>query len=171
MREKVSKFLHSNFGDWIISEETFRDQQSIFIKPEALSPICRSLLEDETLGIRFLSDITSVDWLGHAREKDGRFEVVYNLYSLKYKYRFFLKVHLPADNPQIDSLTPLWEGANWMEREVWDMMGITFIGHPDLTRILNPEDMEGHPLRRDYSLTWEQPQFTWNKDRPPEIKG
>ena len=159
MREKVSKFLHSNFGDWIISEETFRDQQSIFIKPEALLPICRSLLEDETLEIRFLSDITSVDC-----------EIVYNFYSLKHKYRFFLKAHLPADNPRIDSLTPLWEGANWLEREVWDMMGITFIGHPDLTRILNPEDIEGHPLRRDYSLTWEQPQFTWNKDRPPEIK-
>jgi NADH-quinone oxidoreductase subunit C len=133
------------------------------------SAISRYSISRHELDVRFLADITSVDWLGHEREKDGRFEVAYNLYSIKNTHRFFLKVHLPADNPEIASLTHLWEGANWLEREVWDLMGITFTGHPDLTKILTPDDLEGHPLRRDFPLTWEQPRFSWNKDNPPEV--
>ena len=78
-------------------------------------------------------------------------------------------MRLSAEKPEIQSLTPIWNGANWLEREVWDMMGISFIGHPDMTKILTPDDLEGHPLRRDFPLTWEVPQFSWNKDAPPEV--
>ncbi len=169
MEEKVRSFLKSSFGDAIIREDNFREQQSFYIKPDVLIPICQALSEDDELDVRFLADIVSLDWLGHEEEKNGRFEVVYNLYSLSHRYRFFLKVHLPGDNPKIDSLTPLWEGANWLEREIYDMMGIWFEGHPDLTKILTPDELEGHPLRKDYPLTWEQPQFSWNKDQPPEV--
>jgi len=169
MENKVRQFLASRFADAILREDNFRGQQAFHIRPELLLAICEALLGDPDLEVRYLSDITSVDWLGHEKEMGGRFEVVYNLYSLKHRYRFFLKVFLPADNPTIASLTPLWNGANWMEREVWDMMGITFAGHPDLTKILTPDDLEGHPLRRDFPLTYEVPHFSWNKDQPPEV--
>jgi NADH-quinone oxidoreductase subunit C len=167
--DQVREFLKGRFADAIIGEDNFRDQQSFYMKPEALFEICEALLDDIELDIRFLSDITSVDWYGDDEEKNGRFEVVYNLYSLKHKYRIFLKARLPGDNPVIDSLTSLWQSANWLEREVYDMMGIRFTGHPDLTRILTPDDFEGHPLRRDFPLTWEQPHFSWNMDDPPEV--
>jgi len=169
MQDKVRQWLQSRFADDIIREDNFRDQQSFYIRPEALLPLCQALMDDRELEVRYLADITSCDWLGHEQEMGGRFEVVYNLYSLPHKYRFFVKVMLPAENPEIASLTPLWNGANWMEREVWDMMGVTFTGHPDLTKILTPGDLEGHPLRRDFPLTYEVPQFTWNKDQPPEV--
>jgi NADH-quinone oxidoreductase subunit C len=169
MQDKIREFLKSRFGEQIIREDDFRDQQSFYVKPEALADIAEALFNSDDLDVKFLADITSVDWFGHEREKDGRFEVIYNLYSLKHKYRFFLKTNLPESNPEIRSLTYLWNGANWMEREVWDMMGIVFVGHPDLTKILTPDDLEGHPLRRDFPLTYEEPQFTWNKDNPPEV--
>ena len=169
LEEKVRSFMKANFADAIIREDDFRQQQSFYVKAEALVDICQALFDEPELDVRFLADITSLDWHGHPEEKEGRFEVVYNLYSLSHKYRFFLKVRLPGDAPRIASLTDLWIGANWMEREVWDMMGIEFTGHPDLTKILTPDDLDGHPLRRDFPLTYEQPQFSWNKDDPPEV--
>jgi len=169
VEEKLREFLESRFKDGIVREDNFRDDLSFYVKADQLFSICQALLEDSSLDVRYLADITSVDWLGHEEEMGGRFEVVYNLYSLRHKFRFFLKVILPGDNPSIASITTLWNGANWLEREVWDMMGIEFTGHPDLTRILTPDEFEGHPLRRDFPLTYEVPQFTWNKDKPPEV--
>ncbi|UCE24074.1 MAG: NADH-quinone oxidoreductase subunit C [Candidatus Zixiibacteriota bacterium] len=169
MEDKIREFLNSRFADALIKEDNFRDQQSFHIKPECLVDICQALMDDADLKIKYLSDITSLDWLGHEQEKDGRFEVVYNLYSLDHRYRFFIKVRLPDDKPRIQSLTSLWSGANWMEREVYDLMGIEFEGHPDLTKILTPDELEGYPLRKDFPLTWEQPAFSWNKDDPPEV--
>jgi len=169
MEEKIRSFMNANFADVIIREDNFRNQQSFYIEPDALMDICEALLNDHELDVQFLADITSLDWYGHEEEKNGRFEVVYNLYSLSHKYRFFLKVRLPGENPSVQSLTPLWNGADWLEREVWDMMGISFEGHPNLTKILTPDELEGHPLRKDFPLTWEQPQFSWNKDEPPEV--
>jgi NADH-quinone oxidoreductase subunit C len=169
MEEKVRNFLRTSFSDVIIREDDFRRQQSFYIKPEGLAPICAALLQNKELDVKFLADITSLDWLGHEEEKNGRFEVVYNLYSLSHHYRFFLKVRLPGDDPRVDTITHLWEGANWLEREIYDMMGIFFEGHPDMTKILTPDELEGFPLRKDFPLTWEQPQFSWNKDRPPEV--
>jgi NADH-quinone oxidoreductase subunit C len=168
-KDQVREYLRANFADVIIGEDTFRGQEFYQIKPEALFSICQALLENSELDIKFLSDITSVDWYGHAEEKLGRFEVFYNLYSLTSHYRFFLKVRLSAENPEVASLTPLWQSANWLEREVWDLMGIVFEGHPDLSKILTADELEGHPLRRDFPLTWEQPAFSWNQDLPPEV--
>jgi NADH-quinone oxidoreductase subunit C len=169
MEEKVRQFLQESFPDAIVREDSFRSQQSFYITPDSLLPIVQAIVDDTDLDTRFLSDITSVDWLGHEEEMGGRFEVVYNFYSLSHKYRFFLKVMLPEDKPEVDTLIGIFNSANWLEREIWDMMGITFIGHPDLTKILTADDLDGHPLRRDFPLTWEQPRFTWNKDDPPEV--
>ena len=169
MEETIRQWMQSRFSGSIIREDDFRGEQSFYIQPIALLEICQQLMEDPELQVRYLADITSCDWLGHEEEMGGRFEVVYNLYSIPRKYRFYLKVMLPGEKPEIASLTPLWNGANWMEREVWDMMGIRFTGHPDLTKILTPDDLEGHPLRKDFPLTYEVPQFTWNKDDPPEV--
>lgn len=169
MEDKLRQWLQSRFAEAIVREDGFRGDQSFYVKPDALLPICQALLDDIELDVRYLADITSVDWLGHEEEMGGRYEVVYNLCSLAHKYRFFIKVMLPADEPQIASLTPLYNGANWMEREVWDLMGITFTGHPDLTKILTADELEGHPLRKDFPLTYEVPHFSWNKDDPPEV--
>jgi NADH-quinone oxidoreductase subunit C len=169
MEEKVRQFLEEKFKDGILHHSVFRDQLSVYIKPEYLIDICWALVNDEDLQFNLLADICALDWLGQDDETDERFEVVYNLYSINNKYRFFLKVKLPGDNPEIDSLTSIWNSANWFEREVWDMMGIKFAGHPDLRKILTPDSLEGHPLRKDFPLTYEVPQFSWNKDDPPEV--
>lgn len=169
MTEAVRKFLQDQFGESLIKETDFRGLQAFYVKPEALLEICEALQAERSLDVRFLSDITSVDWLGHEQEMGGRFEVVYIFFSPSHSHRFSLRVMLPEENPEVESLTPLWDGANWMEREVWDMMGIVFTRHPNLTKLLTPDNLEGHPLRRDFPLTWEEPAFTWNKDDPPEV--
>ena len=169
MEEQLRGLFKERFGDMIISEDDFRGEQSFIIKPEALVDICQTLLDDTELDIKYLADLTAVDWLGHPREKDGRFEIVYNLYSITHSYRFFLRVHLPGENPSIATLCDLWPSANWMEREVFDLFGVTFTGHPELKKILTPDDLDGHPLRKDFPLTYEQPQFSFNQNDPPEV--
>jgi len=169
MKDELTSFLNERFAGGILAVEEFRSQISYRIKPEALFLICETLQKDGQFAVKYLADITCVDWLGHEREKEGRFEVVYNLYSYRYKYRFFLNVRLNPDRPKVASLTPIWKGANWLEREVFDLFGIIFEGHPNLTKIVTPDELEGHPLRKDFPLTWEQPHFSWNKDDPPEV--
>ena len=96
-----------------------------------------------------LSVITGIDY-------NDRFEVVYNFFSYRKKQNIVLKVILDHDNPKVDSLSPLWKGADWLERETYDLVGIRFTGHPKLTRILLPEGWAGHPLRKDYDMKTEQ---------------
>jgi NADH-quinone oxidoreductase subunit C len=167
--QKISEFLRARFADEIIREEDFRDQQSFLIEKDSLLDICRALIDHPEADMKLLCDITCVDWLDHEEQEHGRFEVIYNLYSITHHYRLLLKVRVDGDKPQLPSVIGLWNGANWLEREVWDLFGVFFDGHPDMTKILTPDDLEGHPLRRDYPLTWEQPRFTWNKDEPPEV--
>lgn len=167
--EKVKEFFDTRFSDAVVSEDFFRDQQSYYIKPERIFDVCEALLNDAVLDLRFLCDITSLDWYGDEEAEKGRFEVVYNLYSMSRKFRLLLKVRLPEDSPKVRTISDLWAGANWMEREVYDLMGIYFDGHPQMTKILTADELDGHPLRKDFPLTWEQPKFTWNKDEPPEV--
>ena len=107
-----------------------------------------------------MADITCVDYL-HMETKHGRFAVVYQFYSFKYGDRIRLKAFVADDDPRIDSLVPLWQTANWLEREVFDMFGIVFRDHPDLRRILMPEDWEGHPLRKDYPVKGPDKEHEW----------
>lgn len=166
---QVKSFMTERCSEALMREQTFRGQTSYYIRPEWLLEVAQRLLDEPILDVQFLADITCIDWLGKETSHGGRFEVVYNFYSLTHHYRFFIRCMLPADKPEIASLTPLWNGANWLEREVFDLFGIVFVGHPDLTKILTPDELEGHPLRRDYPLTWEQPVFSWNKNQPPEV--
>jgi NADH-quinone oxidoreductase subunit C len=105
------------------------------------------LLRDE-FNFEQLKDIVSVDRF----MKNERFECIYNLYSLTYKYRMFMRVKLDSKNPEVESLYPVWKSANWAEREAYDMMGIKFVNHPDLRRMYMMEEYEYYPLRKDYPL-------------------
>jgi NADH-quinone oxidoreductase subunit C len=112
------------------------------------------LKTDVQLDYDFLSDITAVDYW---QKKAPRFEVVYQLFSLANRQRLRVRVPVPESDPTVESLTPLWRGANFLEREVWDLFGIRFIDHPDLRRILLYDEFQGYPLRKDYPVNLCQP--------------
>lgn len=125
------------------------------IRPEFLTKVIDFLKNDPRLLFDVLIDITAIDYLG----KKPRFNVVYQLLSLPFNRRLRLKVPVEDGEPVLDSVTPWWGSANWLEREVWDMFGIRFAGHPDLKRILMYEEFQGHPLRKDYPIRKRQPRI------------
>ncbi len=127
----------------------FRGEITVFIARPRLKSVCEFLRDEPDLNFKYLSDLTAVDQF----PSEPRFEVVYHLLSLEPYQRLRLKVRLPGDNPRIESMVPVWPGANAFEREVFDLFGIQFDGHPFLRRLLLPEDWEGHPLRKDYPTT------------------
>jgi NADH-quinone oxidoreductase subunit C len=149
-----TEYLRKRFGERVLDAHAFRGDETVVIRREGLLEIFRFLKEDPQLDFNFLTDITAVDYLG---KKEPRFEAVYHLYSFRAKHRLRVKVPVPEEDPVVDSLIPLWKGANWLEREVWDMFGIRFRGHPDLRRILLYEEFQGHPLRKDYPVNQCQP--------------
>jgi NADH-quinone oxidoreductase subunit C len=126
----------------------FRGETTVVVPREHLRRAAEFLVNDRALQFTFLSDITAVDKF----PLEPRFELNYHLLSLEYRKRIRLKVRIPGDDPVIDSVTSIWPAANWHEREAFDLMGIRFEGHPDLTRILMPDDWEGYPLRKDYPV-------------------
>jgi len=125
-----------------------RDEMTIWVDRSNIREACALLRDDPTCAFNFLSDITCVDWY----PAEPRFEVVYHLLSIAKKERVRLKVRLQSASPVVESLTSVWPGANFFEREVFDLFGIRFTGHPYLRRILMPEDWQGHPLRKDYPV-------------------
>jgi NADH-quinone oxidoreductase subunit C len=126
--------------------KTFRGELTLYIRRQSLRRTCEFLRDAPGLRFQFLSDITAVDLYPN----EPRFEVVYHLLSLDTAERLRLKVRVSSQDPKVDSLVPVWPCANAFEREVFDLFGILFEGHPYLRRILMPEDWEGHPLRKDY---------------------
>ena len=124
-----------------------RGELTLVIRPDGIRPVCEFLKAHR--GYRFLSDVTAVDWY----PSEPRFEVVYHLYCHARRERLRLKCRLSAEQPEIASVVPVWDAANWYEREVFDLFGIRFEGHPHLRRILMPDDWQGHPLRKDYPVT------------------
>ncbi|MGA2375987.1 MAG: NADH-quinone oxidoreductase subunit C [Candidatus Sulfotelmatobacter sp.] len=132
-----------------ITEVKFdRDEMTIYVDRASLREACALLRDDEECAFNFLSDVTCVDWY----PAEPRFEVIYHLLSISKKERVRLKVRLDSASPVVESLTSLWPGANYFEREVFDLFGIRFTGHPYMRRLLMPEDWEGHPLRKDYPV-------------------
>ena len=124
-----------------------RGELTLEIAPGKIESICGFLKYDQQY-VR-LSSVTAVD----RYPREPRFEVVYHLHSVERNRRIRLKCRLRGEEPSIESVTGVWRGANWYERETWDLFGIRFLNHPDLKRILMPEDWEGHPLRKDYPVT------------------
>jgi NADH-quinone oxidoreductase subunit C len=125
-----------------------RGELTIWVDRTALRQACIALRNDPQLEYNMLSDITCVDWYPN----EPRFEVVYQLFSIPKKKYLRLKVRLSGSDASVDSLTPIWPGANFFEREVFDLFGVRFDEHPNLTRIMMPENWEGHPLRKDYPV-------------------
>jgi len=136
----------------------------VTVSRESLLSVLRACKESPELAFNLLVDITAVDWMDARPE---RFEVVYQLLSLSNFSRVCIKVPVAEDKPEVDSATSLWNGANFLEREVWDMFGIRFIGHPDLRRILLYDEFIGHPLRKDYPVQGKQPRVPL---RSPEVE-
>lgn len=161
----VTKLKEKFPGDFVEVNE-FRGEWTAVIRTESIVDLCRFLRDDPDCQFNFLSDLCGVDRLN--LNQTPRFEVVYHLFSLKFYHRLCLKVSI-EETRAVPSVTGVWSAANWHEREVFDMFGLKFTGHPDLRRILMPDDWVGHPLRKDFPLTYEAPKFSHNKDLPPEI--
>ncbi len=125
-----------------------RNEMSVYIERSEIREAAALLKDDPDLRFDFLSDLTCVDWYPN----EPRFEGVYHLLSRQQKERLRLKVRLAGDDASLESLTSVWPGANFFEREVWDLFGVRFLGHPNLSRIMMPENWEGHPLRKDYPV-------------------
>ncbi len=128
------------------------------INKEALFEVME-FLKAKPQDYAMLLDLTCVDYLG----EEPRFEMVYHLFSLSSNRRLRIKARLGEKDLKIASLTPLWKNANWLEREVYDLFGVEFIGHPDLRRIFMYDGFEGYPLRKDYPLRWRQPRLKFRK--------
>jgi NADH-quinone oxidoreductase subunit C len=130
-----------------------RGEAVVLVPRDGLVTALTTLRDDSGTRFEMLSDLTAVDYLG----RTPRFEVIYQLYSLALRHRLRVKVPVPEDDPVVPTVTGIWKSATWAEREVWDMFGIRFSGHPDLRRILMYPEFVGHPLRKDYPLLQRQP--------------
>lgn len=136
----------------------FRGQVSVIVKKDQIKGIMRYLHETPEFDFDFLKDLCGVDYLGR---KGLRFEVVYHLYSMRHRHAMRIKAEVPEDDCSIESVVEIWKGANWHERECYDLFGIQFKGHPDPRRILLPEDWTGHPLRKNYPLKSDLGEMEW----------
>ena len=155
--------VKGKFPDALLDVVTFRDETTLVIHPQQLVNVARYLRDTNGLIYNYLSDVSSVDYYPDYN-RPGRFGVCYHLLSMLYNRRVRVKVYLPEDEPVVATITQVYPAANWLEREIYDMMGIIFEGHPDLRRVLLPEDWDGHPLRRDAPLGYETVMFSFNVD-------
>lgn len=159
MSRKVLDVLKSRFPSGVLEIHSFRGDDTAVISPSALLEVARFLKTDPRTLFDMPVDATCVDYLG--QDRGFRFEVVYHLRSMTHNHRIRLKVRVPEDSSgnqdDLDSLYPVWRGFDWLEREVFDMFGIRFKGHPDLRRLLLYPEFKGHPLRKDYPVRGYQP--------------
>jgi NADH-quinone oxidoreductase subunit C len=186
MTNSLIDVVTDRFPDAVSASHAFRGDETVVLRPEFLLEIARFLKEDTALQMNLLVDLTAVDYSAFGKspapaffassgiavkpsplipDEDpwpgppakARFAVVYHFYSTDHKHRLRLVIPVEESEAELDSLTPLWSAADWLEREVWDMYGIRFSGHPNLKRILMYEEFEGHPLRKDYPVDKRQP--------------
>ena len=154
--ENIAKLIKNRLLEKIISKQEFRDEITFLIDRKDILEVCRILKEE--FSFTLLIDLTAVDYL---EVKSPRYEVVYYLHRFGSDYednsRIRLKVQLEDEATEIDSVTSVWKGADWLEREVFDMFGIKFYNHPDLRRILMPEDYDQYPLRKDFDVRNREP--------------
>ncbi|MGD0612679.1 MAG: NADH-quinone oxidoreductase subunit C [Anaerolineales bacterium] len=159
MEEKLASIVQSLEKDYGTQASEQHGEVSLVVPSEKIVAACQQVRE---LGFELLSTMTAVDYWP---QEDPRFHVLYQFTSLSLHLNLRLRVMVPGVNPRLPTITSIYRNANWRERELWDMFGIKFTGHPDLRRILMPVDWEGHPLRKDYPLGYEEPQFTFNFDQ------
>lgn len=155
--------LQEALPDSLLDVHEYAGETTLIVKPADIVKVARFMRDTNGLIYNYLSDISSVDYYPDYN-RPGRFGVCYHLYSMLYNRRIRLKVFLQEDEPVVPTVTVVWAAANWLEREIYDLMGIVFEGHPDLRRVLMPDDWNGHPLRRDYPLGYETVMFSFNKD-------
>ena len=180
------KSVTDQFPDAALASHAYRGDATVVLRRESLLEVARFLKEDPTTQMNFLMDLTVVDYSTFGKgpalaffsssgvsvrptpeipdqdpwpgpPDDARFAVLYHFYSTTHKHRLRLVVPVEEAALEVDSLTALWPGANWLEREAWDMFGVGFRGHPDLRRILMYQEFDGHPLRKDYPVNKRQP--------------
>ena len=165
--------IEENYPDALLEVDTFRGDTRILVRREFIVDVCRLMRDDPELQHNFFGECLGVDYLD--KFEDHRFEVVYNLSSVVYEKngqkfgtgrRIFLKVPVPEDNAVVPSVVSVYPGANFPEREIFDMFGVRFEGHPDLRRILMSDDWVGHPQRKDYPLGGERVRFPGDKFGP-----
>ncbi len=146
-QELLIRSVKDNFRDAVLDTTVFRDEVTHLVEKSALPAICNFLKTEQSLRMNYIVDVVGVDY--HPRRP--RFEVVYHLYSITHRHRLRIKVRV-AEGETVPSVTSIWPGADWPEREAYDMYGIVFENHPDLKRIYLAHDWEGYPLRKDYPL-------------------
>lgn len=150
---KTLEHVREHFADQIIEMHSPLGMDQVTIAKSAVFELIKFLRDDPELKYNLLSDLTAVDYF----KRNPRFEVVYHLSSLPNNVRVRIKVPVAEPNPEVESITPLYKIANWLERECYDMLGIRFANHPDLRRILMYPEFKGHPLHKDYPVTKRQP--------------
>jgi NADH-quinone oxidoreductase subunit C len=156
MEKKLQPILEALEKEFGAAVSEYRGDTSAVLPAEKIVAACQRL---QGLGFELLSALTAVDYWP---EEKPRFHVIYQFTSISLNLVLTLRVPVPGINPSLPTISTIYRNANWRERELWDMFGIKFHGHPDLRRILMPADWEGHPLRKDYPLGYEEPQFTFN---------
>jgi NADH-quinone oxidoreductase subunit C len=140
---EIAALLKERFKDKVLEVVENERHSHVRLAPDVLVAACEFLRDDDRTAFEQLHDLTAVDWVEH-------FDVVIHLYSIRRKHGLCIKVKTPSrDDATCPSVTPVWPAADWHERETWDLMGVKFVGHPHLRRILLPEDWQGHPLRKD----------------------
>jgi NADH-quinone oxidoreductase subunit C len=148
MALKCIERLKEHFKESIISTHSFRGDETASVDPKKWYEICKFLYQDKECLFDMFIDLTCVDYI----YEKPRFEIVLHLRSTKKNHRLRLKTRVEEEVPELDSIVSIWPGANWFEREVWDMYGVRFKNHPNLERILLYKEFKGHPLRKDYPI-------------------
>lgn len=152
----IAESLQKQYPEEVIEICIFHGQVSVLLKRERIKEIITWLYRSNTIALNHLMCLCGVDNLKRMSAKKAknllRFEVVYNLFSIDNGHELRLRVQVPEDDPRVDSVTGIWTGANWPERECYDLMGISFNNHPNMKRVLMPDDWVGHPLRKEYPL-------------------
>lgn len=155
---EILNLLRTKFPQAVKSTSTSFGLEVVVIEKDYLLPVME-FLKEKPQDYAMLLDLTCVDYLG----EEPRFEMVYHLFSLSSNRRLRVKARVSEKDLRIASLTPLWKNANWLEREVYDLFGVEFVGHPDMRRIFMYDGFEGHPLRKDYPLRLRQPRIKFRK--------
>ena len=152
----LAEQVKAKFPNDVVEALDQKGDPLVYVKRESLKKIMPALKSEAEFGFDILMDLFAIDYL-HWEEKSQRFEIVYNLFSTAKNQRLFVKAAVPENDAKLDSVVSVWPAANWFEREVWDMFGVTFTDHPNLKRILMYEEFKGHALRKDYAYNKRQP--------------